>query len=469
MASTPKFSVAIVGGGIGGVTLAVALSKYPDIQFNLYEAAAAFEEIGAGVGIFARSVYALEDMGIAEALDEINTPSSLSANAWDYRKADVHPTGKDFARRFYATDRKASGNYHRAQFLSLLVSLLPKRVQEECIHFKKRLARYEQGVAGVTLYFTDGTTSTGDVLIGADGIKSPTRYGIFAERAAPETDELEKSRLLKAAIPRWSGMVAYRGLLQATEAEALLGEPHRCTKDRLMYCGKDAHLVVFPIAMGKMINVVAFVSKNVLPEHKATAGTVSHDERTWPADRAWVEPAPPEEMLEAYEGYEEQVLALLKAIKTPSRWAIHELEPLPFYTHGNVALLGDAAHATQPHQGQGANQSIEDAYILSLILASPHTAKETIPRALKAYERARLNRANDTVRLSLKSGKMHQFVHFISVLDFLLIQLSRFNMDPMYGDLDQLKPFIEGTWNHWLFLGSPKADAEAAIDWMLAA
>ncbi len=66
------------GGGIGGVTLALALSKYPDIRFDLYEAAGAFEEIGAGVGIFARSLYALEDLGLIDALETINTPSSLS-------------------------------------------------------------------------------------------------------------------------------------------------------------------------------------------------------------------------------------------------------------------------------------------------------------------------------------------------------------------------------------------------------
>ncbi|KAJ7581783.1 FAD/NAD-P-binding domain-containing protein, partial [Mycena floridula] len=452
MDQTLKFSVAIVGGGIGGVTLAVALSKYPDIKFNLYESAAAFEEIGAGVGIFARSVLALEDLGIAPALEEINTPFTDSERSWDYRKANVYPTGLSFARRSHPSSRKASGTYHRAQFLSLLVSLLPNKIREECVHFKKRLSRYTQSNAGApaVLYFDDGTTANCDILIGADGIKSATRYGMFAEKAALETDEATKEHILKSAIPRWTGMVAYRGLLSASEAEASLGQPHRCVEDRVMYCGKNAHLVVFPIMQGKLITVVAFVSKDVIPEHKATSGGIAPSERTWPAQRPWVEPAPQEEMLEAYAEFEEEVLALLKVIKDPSRWAIHELNPLPFYAHGNVAILGDAAHATQPHQGQGANQSIEDAYVLSLILASPETTRDTIPRALKAYERVRLERANEVIRLSARTGKLHQFI-----------------LDPLYDDLDKLKEYLEAGHSNWLFLGDPRDDAEAAIKWMV--
>ncbi|KAF8913650.1 hypothetical protein CPB85DRAFT_1504173 [Mucidula mucida] len=412
------------GGGIGGVTLALALSKYPDIRFDLYEAAGAFEEIGAGVGIFARSLYALEDLGLIDALETINTPSSLSANAWDYRKADLYPTGKQFARRFYATDLKGSGNYHRAQLLNLLVSLLPEHARNQRVHFQKRLVHYANDATNgqVTMHFADGSTATSSVLIGADGIKSPTRQGMIAERAALETDNAEKARILKHAFPRWSGMVAYRGLVSADEVAAILGEPHRCTKDRIMvrYCGRKAHLVVFPIAMGKKINVVAFVSKNVLPEHKAAAaaGTLKDDERTWPQDKPWIEPVPQEEMLEAraYDGFEEEAIALLKCIKSPSRWAIHELDPLPFYVHGNVAVLGDAAHATQPHAGQGANQSIEltylwkDAYTLAIALGSSYATAQTIPRALKAYEQARLTRANEVIVHSSQAGKMHQSV-----------------------------------------------------------
>ncbi|KAJ7581793.1 hypothetical protein C8J56DRAFT_1006031 [Mycena floridula] len=372
----------ISGGGIGGVTLAIALSRYPEIDFNLYESAAAFEEIGAAVGIFGRSLDAPENMGVAAALEKIQTPFRNSEQIWQYRKADIYPTGQEFARR--------SGAYHRAQLLSLLVSLLPKEVQEEHIHFKKRLSRYDQGTAGtpIVLYFADDTTAECDILIGADGIKSPTRHGIFAERAALEPDETRKERILKWSVPRWTGMVAYRGLIASVDIEVSPGQPHRCSNNLVFYCGKNAHLIVFPILERQMLNVVAFVSK----------------------DRPWVELAPQGEMLEAYSGFEEEVLLILKALKAPSRWAIHELDPLPFYTKGNVAVLGDAAHATQPHLGQGANQSIEDAYVLSLILASPETTKLTIPRALKAYERARLERANEIIRSSSKIGKMYQYV-----------------------------------------------------------
>ncbi|KAJ7581810.1 FAD/NAD-P-binding domain-containing protein [Mycena floridula] len=452
MARVPKFTVAIVGGGISGVTLAVALSKYPDIEFNLYESAGAFEEIGAALGISARSIDALEAIGILEALKQLQTGSSNTGPNWQYRKADIQPTGQDFAGRIHPP-QKGSGSYHRAQLLSLFVSLLPKQIQEEHVHFRKRLTRYEQRATGtpVVLYFADGTTAECDILIGADGIKSPTRHGMFAERADLETDVNKKEDILKWAVPRWTGMVAYRGLIPAAEVETSLGMPHRTANNVVIYCGRKAHLVVFPIPSRQLINVVAFVSRNVIPEHKVTGASVASGDRTWPSKRPWVEPAPQEEMLEAYADFEEEVLRLLKALKNPSRWAIHELEPLPFYAYGNVALLGDAAHATQPHQGQGANQSIEDAYVLSVILASQNTTKATIPRALKAYERARLERANHVIRCSSKMGKMHQFM-----------------MDPLYDDLDKLQEYIASGADHkWLFLGSPLEDTEAALEWMV--
>lgn len=159
----------------------------------------------------------------------------------------MYPEGHRFAQRFYPTDLPGSGNYHRAEFLSLLVSLLPERVQKESVHFGKRIIRYEQQPNGpVTMYFADGTSAVCDVLIGADGIKSPTRYRLFADRAALESDEVEKARLMKYAVPRWSGMVAYRGLVRASDAQAVLGREHRCSKDRVMVSKNEkSHMISF--------------------------------------------------------------------------------------------------------------------------------------------------------------------------------------------------------------------------------
>ena len=118
----------------------------------------------------------------------------------------MHPEGYDFAKRYYVINPQGSGNYRRHELLSLLVSLLPEQVQKNHVHFRKRLVRYEQDTSGATLYFADGNTASCDVLIGADGIKSPTRYCLYAEKAGLERDKAVKSRFLRYAVPRWSGM-----------------------------------------------------------------------------------------------------------------------------------------------------------------------------------------------------------------------------------------------------------------------
>lgn len=127
--------------------------------------------------------------------------------------------------------------------------MLPDKFHRERVHFRKRLTRYEQLPNGITLHFADGSVANCDVLIGADGIKSPTRYCLYAEKAELEKDEADKSALLRYAVPRWSGMgrhlkphcylrsdflVAYRGLVASNEVEKELGHPHRCTGELIM-------------------------------------------------------------------------------------------------------------------------------------------------------------------------------------------------------------------------------------------
>jgi len=133
-----------------------------------------------------------------------------------------------------------------------------------------------------------------------------------------------------------------------------------------------------------------------------------------------------QELLDCYAGWEPEVANLLKCIDKPTRWAIHHLRPLPFYHRGGVVLMGDAAHAMSPHQGAGAGQAIEDAFILGHLLAEAPQGQ--VRRYLDAYETVRLPAANGVLTGSYESGMMYEF-------------------DSEHGDrYETLGPAIEAQW-----------------------
>ncbi|KAF7315476.1 Glycoside hydrolase family 3 protein [Mycena indigotica] len=268
--------------------------------------------------------------------------------------------------------------FHRAHFLDVFVKNLPESVA----HFGKRLASYNQVRDGIQLEFSDGTSAICDLLVGCDGIKSTVRKQMLNSTGRIELEEHIE--------PRWSGSIAYRGLIPVAK---LPEGQHRALQYPVMYCGKDKHVVVYSISKGTVVNVVAFASD-------------SDKENTCYGDE-WVTSCSKEEMQECFAGWEPEVSVLLDRIESPTKWGIHHLAPLPLYVTGRVALLGDAAHAMTPHLGSGAGQAIEDAYILAKVLGA--ATLNTLDAALEAYETTRLPMANHVLRASAVAGKMFEF------------------------------------------------------------
>jgi salicylate hydroxylase len=164
-----------------------------------------------------------------------------------------------------------------------------------------------------------------------------------------------------------------------------------------MYLGLDGHILTFPVKQGKLINVVAFVSDRTQPNP------------AWPADKPWVKPTTQGEMLEAFAGWGEAVQILLQCIPQPTLWALHELAELPGYVHGRVALIGDAAHAMLPHQGAGAGQGLEDAWLLARLLGDPQAVQTAPEELLKTYDAIRRPRACRVQRTSWEAGELYEF------------------------------------------------------------
>ncbi|KZT55888.1 FAD/NAD(P)-binding domain-containing protein [Calocera cornea HHB12733] len=401
--------IAILGGGIVGLTLALALAQQqqqqlsdppapgsntpvpPPFTFTLYESAAHFSEIGAGIMIGWNALKVLRALGVGEEYEALARGCWLEGGGqavgrdgeglfFQFRFGDGRRGGEPFF-----TMRTPGGqmNTHRAELLELLLAHVPA----SCVKFQKQLIRYSQQPGGsITVAFRDGTQEECDVLLGADGIKSTVRKLMYEARGDLALQE-----------PRWSGSYAYRALVPTEKVLAAVGRT--ITSTPMMWLAPSQHAVHYPVAGGKYINVVAFKSDY-------TKGRCP----TWET-QDWVEHDVDEkELMKDYEGCASQVKAILELVKRPSRWAMFDVPDLPYFVQGDVALLGDAAHAMTPHQGNGASQGIEDAHLLAHLLAHPKVTPDNVSAALKAYELVRKDRVQRIKELSYETGRLWELV-----------------------------------------------------------
>jgi salicylate hydroxylase len=214
--------------------------------------------------------------------------------------------------------------------------------------------------------FANGAICDADVVIGADGIHS------IVQRAIGLT-----------ARPTSEGIVAYRGLVQSeklTWATELRGLN--------MWMGDGRSFICFPVAQGRLINVVAFVP------------SMRDMEETWFA------PGDVRSLAGEYEGWDTPVCDLIAALDQTFRWGIYDRPPLPYWSRRYVTLLGDAAHPMVPHFGQGAGQAIEDGFALAVLLE--HARHDEIPARLKAYEDLRLERTGRVQAASRLAGRFYR-------------------------------------------------------------
>ncbi|RXW17572.1 hypothetical protein EST38_g8284 [Candolleomyces aberdarensis] len=395
MSSEPRFRVAICGAGIGGLTAALALSRSPDIEVQVYEGAQKLAELGAGIGLFSRPWELIRKLGLdAELLKytEIK-PVEGPVTAFNYRKSDT-PEGIEF----YTLVTKGNlMTFHRPDFQNALLQNMPRSTR---IHCSKRLRSYIQRPTGpIELYFEDGTTATCDILIGADGLKSAVRRSMYTEKAriAQSEQKMREAMECEASIePVWSGTNAYRALIPAERLSARY-PGHRVFTQPTQYLGKDGYVIAYPIAKGKFINFVAFKSR--------------HDLEGTKFNGPWVSPSDSSEVTSMFRTWEPEVQALMDCIERPLRWSIHILRPLSTYVHGRVALIGDAAHASPPHQGSGAGQAIEDAFVLATLLTHPSTTRHNLSRALSIFDHVRRPVAHDVHERNRLNGQYFTFHH----------------------------------------------------------
>jgi salicylate hydroxylase len=381
--STPP-TISIIGGGLGGVVLAIGLLQH-HIPFHIYESAPSFGEIGAGVAFGPNSVRALGLIapGLLRAYVRhatTNESSDLADTFLSFRRGTSQGgfAGEHlFNLRGGETARKVTGMptrccVHRAHFLDEIVKILPK----ECVSFGKTLAKIDEiATDELVLHFADGSTATASAVVGCDGIRSPTRKHIHETQGHP----------------KFSGEYAYRALVPREIFKKSMGVER--TVNGQVYVGSGGYMITYPVEHGTNINMVAVCCRPT---------------SSWKHE-TWVAPSTEEDLKQDFEGWDEELVGLLTKYGTRDRWALFDNLHTDPYFRGRICLLGDSAHATTPHLGAGAGMAMEDAYVLSHLLKDIADPQD-ITEAFAKYDAIRRPSSQELVRLSRLSGLTYAFL-----------------------------------------------------------
>jgi salicylate hydroxylase len=337
--------VAIIGGGVGGLTAAMALAG-KDIGVDVYEQASELDAVGASLQLGPNALRLMDDLGLLPALRRIGVlPDAVDFVRWDDGSLVLHtPMGSDMENHFGAPQLDFfRPDLHRVLAHSLLSGAL---------HLGARAVGVEQEADGVRVLLADGSDARADVAVAADGIRSPIRQQLFG-----------------AEEPVFSGTVVYRGIAPRDRVIAIHPE-----HVNYYWLGAYRHGVSYWISAGRLLAV------NCAVQHAA-----------W-SQESWTREAPIEEAISYFERWDDALLERMRACEMFLRGAVFVRRPLEHWSAGRVALLGDAAHAMEPFQAQGAAQAVEDAYVLAACLAG---GADDPVGALSRYEAIRRGRAEE--------------------------------------------------------------------------
>jgi 6-hydroxynicotinate 3-monooxygenase len=347
--------IAVVGAGLGGLTCAALLQRAGFVVM-VYEQAATFARIGAGIILSANVMKVLRALGLERPLLEVGiAPDAFVSRTWDTGETLFELTLDA------ASERRFGGPYinvHRGDLHAVLASA----VKPGSIAFGHCLVGLEASGAAVSLAFENGTRHEADIVIGADGIRSKVREVLLG----PEP-------------PRFTGRVAQRAIFKT---ERLGGQPMRdCTK----WWGPDRHLLAY------------FMTRR--RDEVYLMGSVPAV--SW--DREELSLAcPPGELIEAFQNFHAEIRRLVEAATTVVVSPICDRPRHDGWSAGPIALLGDACHPVRPYMAAGGAMAVEDAAILSRCLILFGDADPAA--ALRCYVATRIPRVREVQRISMENS-----------------------------------------------------------------
>jgi salicylate hydroxylase len=347
---TMPAAVAIVGGGIGGLTAALAMIRR-GIDVDVYEQAPELRELGAGVQISANGTRVLHALGLKEALEKVQVlPAGKAIRLWNTGQTwKLFDLGMESVERYgfpYITVHR--GDLHGVIAQALL------QAKPGAIHLGRKCVGLTQISDRVELHFEAGQSVAAKLAVGADGVNSTVRASLFG---APE--------------PEFCGIIAWRGVVPMDRVPASISRSIGTN-----WVGPGGHVVHYPLRAGKLLNFVGMGERN-----------------DWTGE-GWNVRGTTEEVLSDFRGWHPDVHALIRNIDVPYKWALALRPAMDQWSKRRCTLVGDACHPMVPLLAQGATMALEDGVVLARCLEKYPADHET---ALARYEAARRTRANNVV------------------------------------------------------------------------
>jgi salicylate hydroxylase len=378
--------VLIAGGGIGGLTTAIAL-RHQGVDALVLEQAEVMAEIGAGIQIASNAAIVLREIGLEAAIRAVG----VKPQSYDYRDLRTGrmlyqaPLGDEAAARYGAP----MYNIHRADLIQILFDAVPseaKRLGARCV-------AVSQDKDGVEVRLQTGETLRADALVGCDGIHSAVRQHLRGNE--------EK---------HFANILMWRSLIPAERLEGL-GLEERGN----YWFGPGRTLITYWVRPKNLYSILASV-----PAHEVQR-------------ESWTESGDISEMLRSFEDAEPRARAMLEKCNSAFITGMYYRDPIESWTSGRITLLGDAAHPMVPFLAAGAGQSIEDAWTFARVLARRH---DDVPAALIEYERRRLPR---TTRIQAGARSAVKLMHETDVGRVR-------NRDGRWKGMARIDPLAETSW-----------------------
>ncbi|CZR57793.1 related to salicylate 1-monooxygenase [Phialocephala subalpina] len=375
MSGSKPFKIVVVGGGIAGLAAAIGL-RGPNRQIVVLERSAEHREIGAAISLQPNASKIVEKWGISSILEKKG--ATVDRGFRIYSPDGILRTTVPFSKDMFGADRML---YHRVDLLeglkeaatSLDVPGLPVEIQ---------LSSYAVSCACETGTVTlkDGSTVQGDLVVAADGIHSLLRQDVIGHDQQPVPTRLSAYRIIMPS----------ELIEDIPETVKIINPQDPWTT---MIFGHDRRIIMGPCRDGQMFSLVCLVPDEKMNEVSATD--------------SWTSSGSKEHLLESFSDFPIWIKDKLKAAPSLGLWQLRDIDPLKTWHKGRCILIGDAAHAMLPLQGQGASQSMEDAEALQAMFSDVDgcPSKEEIENRLQEVFECRYERVSLIQKFSRQQAK----------------------------------------------------------------